>query len=55
LLLEQGANLPDGDVGVDDRADLRLRVVGEGVLLVDAAQRLEVGDVDQARRARRTS
>ena len=48
LLLEQGANLLDGDVGVDDRADLRLRVVREGVLLVEAAQRLEVGHVDEA-------
>src|SRR6266508_4418621 len=48
LLLEQGADLLDGDVGVDDRADLRLRVVEEGMFLIDAAQRLEVGNVDEA-------
>jgi hypothetical protein len=31
LLLEQGASLLDGDVGVDDGADLDLRVVGDGL------------------------
>jgi hypothetical protein len=45
LLLEQRADLLNGDIGVDDRADLRLRVVCEGMLLVDATQCLDVGHV----------
>ena len=47
LLLEQCAGLLDGDVSIDDGADLRLRVVRERMLPIDAAQSLEIGHIDE--------
>jgi hypothetical protein len=49
-LLELRANLLNCDVGVDD-PDLRLPAARERMLPVDAAERLDVGDVGDSEAA----